>query len=476
MIRSPVCTVVGHVDHGKSSILDAIRGSSIVLSEPGRITQAIGASIVPIETIKKICGDMIKNITFTIPGLLFIDTPGHAAFTNLRKRGGSLADIAIVVIDINEGFKPQTLESIEILKQYKTPFIIALNKIDLIPGWQTNKGSILASISMQAESVRNELDKRIYESVGKLFELGFQSERFDRVENYTKQIAFVPVSAITKEGLPELLMVVSGLAQKYLEEGLECDAEGYAKGTILEVKEEEGLGTTIDVIIYDGNLKVGDTIIIGGIDKPIVTKVRALLEPAPLAEMRDKKAKFKPVKQVYAASGVKIAGPELENAISGMPLRSASAADLEKIKEEIQQEIDEVMIETGESGLVIKADNIGSLEALSKLLQDKQIPIRKATVGSITKKDIMDADSNTDPFQKVILGFNVNVEVENPTIKIITNNVIYKTIEDYEVWIEEEKKRIEAGKLEGLVKPCKFELMRGYVFRQQSGSLRCGHP
>jgi len=347
-IRSPICTVVGHVDHGKSSILDNIRGSAIVGSEAGAITQAIGASIIPLDTIKKICGDLLKtaNMNFTIPGLLFIDTPGHAAFTNLRKRGGNLADIAILVIDIREGLKPQTIESIEILKQYKTPFIIAANKVDLLPGWKKGTNSILKTISEQTPQTSQEVEKKVYEIVGKLAEYELNGERFDRVQDYTKQVAIIPTSAETGEGISELLMVLSGLAQKYLETCLECNVDGSAKGIILEVKEEKGIGKSMDVILFDGTLKVNDTIIIGGLNRPITTKVRGLFEPNPLSEMRDKKSKFRPVKGVNAATGVKIAAPDIEEVVAGMPIRATDKENLEKTKEEVQKEVEEVIIET----------------------------------------------------------------------------------------------------------------------------------
>ncbi|MBW2977979.1 translation initiation factor IF-2, partial [Candidatus Woesearchaeota archaeon] len=395
-IRSPICTVEGHVDHGKTSILDRIRGTSVVTGEAGKITQAIGASIIPLSTIQKTCGPLLQalKMQFTIPGLLFIDTPGHAAFTALRKRGGNLADIAVVVIDINEGIMPQTKEAIEILKSYKTPFIVAANKIDLIPGFKHKEGKpILQTIQEQDPKVITQIETKLYELVGKIHEMGFESERFDRVENHTKQIALVPTSAVTGDGIPELLMVITGLAQKYLEECLKCDTEGQAKGIILEVKEEKGLGTTIDVILYDGNLKKNDTIVIGSLTQPIVTKVRALLEPAPLAEIREKKTKFKPVQRVTAATGVKISAPELENTTAGMPLLSATPETLEKAKAEVQKEVEEVLIETDKSGVIVKADTLGSLEAVDKLLKEKQITIRKASIGNVSKKDISEAES-----------------------------------------------------------------------------------
>jgi translation initiation factor 5B len=294
--RKVLVTVVGHVDHGKTSLLDKIRRSAVTSGEAGAITQAIGVSIIPIETIKKICGKLLDALgdKITVPGLLTIDTPGHAAFTSLRKRGGSLADIAILVIDINEGFKPQTIESIEILKSNKVPFIVATNKIDLLPGWKYDENkNLLQNISELGHQEQGEFEKKMYEIVGKFGELGIQAERFDRVSDYTKQVALVPLSAHTGQGIPELLMVLTGLAQKYLEQSLQVEIEGNAKGTILEVKEEKGLGTTVDTIIYNGALKVNDNLIIGNIGEPIVVKVRALLEPVELSEMRDKKGKFK---------------------------------------------------------------------------------------------------------------------------------------------------------------------------------------
>ncbi|PIO05679.1 translation initiation factor IF-2 [Candidatus Woesearchaeota archaeon CG08_land_8_20_14_0_20_43_7] len=480
-IRSPVCACVGHVDHGKSSILDSIRGSSIVDTEAGKITQSIGASIVPLDTIKKICGKMLEamKIDFTIPSLLFIDTPGHAAFTTLRKRGGNLADIAILVVDINEGFKPQTIEAIEILKSYKTPFIVAANKIDLLPGYRSSKTPVLANITSQDKDVLTLIEKKLYEIVGHVYDnSGMSSERFDRVNDFTKEIPIIPCSAKTGEGIPELLMMIAGLAQKYLEKGLKVDLDDYAKGTVLEVKEDKGLGKTINVILYDGSIRLGDTLVIGGIDEPLVTRVKCLFEPAPLAEMRDKKSKFTFVKQVCAAIGVKISAPDLDKAIAGMPVRTADESNIEQVKEDVQCEVKEVMIETEKDGIIIKADALGSLEALAHLLKEKNVPIRKATIGDISKKDITEAASTKDsnPLNTVILGFNINIAPDagqNQGVKIICNDVIYKTIEDYEAWKEAEQKRLEESELHDITRPCKAQIMQGYIFRQSNPAV-CG--
>jgi translation initiation factor 5B len=470
MLRQPIVAIMGHVDHGKTTVLDTIRGSAIAKGEAGGITQAIGASIIPIPTIKKVCGSLLKALKkeFTLPGLLFIDTPGHAAFTNLRKRGGNLADIAILVIDINEGIKPQTLESIQILKKYKTPFIIAANKIDVIGGWKKHNDLLLQNISLQSDDVQKSLDKKIYELVGKLYELEFPAERFDRIEDHTKQIAIVPISAITSEGIPELLMVLTGLAQKFLEKSLDIDVKGPAKGTILEIKEEKGLGTVADTIIYDGTLQVGDKIVIGSMHEPVVTKIKGLFLPAPLAEMRDKKSKYKSVKNVTAATGVRILAQTMDGVVSGMPMQVANT-NTEEIIQQIQKEIEEVLLETDKNGVILKADSLGSLEAALTLLKENSIPVKKANVGAITKKDISDANANKDPLHKIILGFNIPMVESN--IKIITHNVIYRLIDGYTLWKEAQQAALEKSAMDQLVKPCKIQVLKGYVFRQSNPAV-----
>lgn len=479
-IRQPLIVVLGHVDHGKTLLLDRVRSTAIAANEAGGITQSIGASTVPLDVVKKICGPLLESLkmNFTIPGLLFIDTPGHAAFTSLRKRGGNLADIAVLVVDVNEGFKPQTVEALEILKGFKTPFVVAANKIDLIDGWRSSEDPLLKNLSTQAERTKQKFDEKVYALAGKLSELGFDSDRFDRVGDFTKQIAVIPVSAKTGEGIAELLMVLSGLAQKYLEEHLKS-SEGPGKGTVLEVKEEKGLGTILDAIIYDGTIKVNDTIVVGTLDKPIVTKIRALFEPAPLQEMREKKGKFNSVKEVSAAAGVRIVAPDLAGAVSGVPIRVASKENVEKIKQEIFAEVREILIETQGEGVVIKADSLGSLEAFTFLLKERNIPVMKASVGNISKKDISDAEGiyQKDPLKGVILGFNVEISPEAKDIvasssaKIILNNIIYRLIEEFEIWQAEEKKRQEEKELDTLVRPCKIQLLANYVFRQSNPAI-----
>lgn len=473
VIRSPICTVMGHVDHGKSSVLDYIRSTNIVAKEAGAITQAIGASIVPIDTLRNLCGKCLKDLKkefFSIPGLLFIDTPGHAAFTNLRKRGGNLADIAVLVVDLNEGIKPQTIEAMQILRQYKTPFVVAANKLDLVRGYTSKPNEpVIKNIESHQQELITTVETKVYELVGALSEQGFNADRFDRVNDYTQQVAIVPISALKGDGVPELLMIVVGLAQKFLEKKLHFDLSAPAKGTILEVKEEQGIGTSLDVIIYDGTLKAGDTIVIGSSNEPIVSKIRCLFQPAEHAEMRDKKSKYIAVKEVFAATGVKISGPGLEGVQSGMPILAATPETLKEAKEIISAEIDEVVFDGDEEGLVVKADSLGSLEALVRLLKEEGFPVRAAHVGPISKKDVAEAEANKNTLHRVLLGFNIpNVEDDIP---IITSPVIYTLIEEYKKWVTEQELAILREKLAGVTKPVKLEYLQNHTFRQNNPAI-----
>ena len=463
MIRQPIVILVGHIDHGKSSILERIKGVSITKGEAGGITQSIKSYTVPFSTIQKVCGDLLKslNIDIKIPGLLFLDSPGHAAFNNMRKRGGNLAEIAILVIDINEGVKEQTIECINILKQYKTPFMIALNKIDTIPSWRSYpKIPLVKIINSQSDSVKEYLDTKLYGLVGKLSEFGFNSERFDRIDDFTKQISIIPVSAKTSEGIPELLMIITGLAQKFLDKELQIEIKGPGKASVLEVVEDKGIGLTLDIILYDGTIKVGDQIVIGSLDKPIITKVRGLFEP--------EKGKLKPIKELHAAAGVKLVASDIKDVIGGMPLTVANE-NLDNAISQIKEEVEEVIIQTDKDGIVVKADTLGSLEALVKLLKEKNVKIKKTSIGNITKKDIADATAEKEPLNRIILGFNIKPTSDG--VKVITNNIIYKIIEDYEKWRDEFSKLLEAKELENITRPCKIKIMRGCIFRQSNPAV-----
>ncbi len=470
-VRHPIVSVLGHVDHGKSTILDRIRGTKVVAREAGGITQHIGATDVPIETIYALCGPLIGDRKFTVPGLLFIDTPGHYSFITLRTRGGALADLAVLVIDINEGLKPQTIESINILKKLKTPFVIAANKIDLIPGWRHDGNRTFGeAIAAQDPRVAAELDEKLYNLAGKLFDKGgFSADRFDKITDFTKTVAIVPISGKFGEGLPDLLLILVGLAQRFLEEELRSE-EGPGEGTVLEVKEEKGIGTAVDVIIYKGTIRVADQIVVSSVTgEPIVTKVKGLQRPRPLDEIRDPTQRFDRVKEASAAAGIRVIAQNLETAMAGGTLRVVRG-DLEQLKEEIRSE-SQIKAELADEGIIVRGDAIGSLEAFAFEAKENDLPIRKIDIGNVTRKDVVEASHFENPLHHAIFAFNVEVnddaraEATELGIKIFENDVMYRMLEDYKTWCDEKTKEIEVEKRLEIVFPGKLIIMRDHIFR-----------
>jgi translation initiation factor 5B len=488
-IRQPIVSVLGHVDHGKTTLLDRIRGTGVAGREAGGITQHIGATEVPMAAILATCGDLVKGKSFKVPGLLFIDTPGHVAFSTMRARGGALADLAVLVIDLNEGFRPQTIESLNILKRYKTPFVVAANKIDLVPGWRHRENrSFLTSYADQPDTAREEFDKRLYDLVGRLYQHGFSADRYDHVADFTSNIAVVPLSAKFGEGIPDLLLMLIGLAQRFLEKELTTE-EGPGEGTILEVKEEKGLGTTLDAILYKGTLSKGDTIVFGTPTKPGVSKVKALLKPRPLDEIRDPQDRFDSVRSVTAAAGVKIVAAGVEGAVAGAPVRVAKS-NVKELVEEIAKE-SQPHVEVQDQGVLLKADAIGSLEGLAYECKQAGIPIRFARLGAISRRDVIDVVTAKAPLHQAILAFNAALLpdaevalVDHPDVKLLQSDIIYRLIEDYTTWRDERVRQIEEASRKAMTYPAKLLFLGDYVFRTShpaifgvrilSGRIRAG--
>ena len=476
-IRQPIVSVLGHIDAGKTKLLDKIRKSSVQDREVGGITQHIGASYFPVDTLAKICGPLFKGLKKDVKllGLLVIDTPGHEAFANLRKRGGAVADIAILVVDVLRGFEAQTYECVDILKEKKTPFIVAANKIDRIPGWKPHDGETFsASYRSQGPYVQQALDENLYRIMGTFSRLGLKTDKFNNVKDFTKTIAIVPTSAITGEGIPELLAVLIGLTQQYLQSRLK-KTEGPAKGTVLEVKEEPGLGITTNVIIYDGSLRKGDLIVVGAKEKPIATNIRAVFLPKPLDEIRDPRDKFSSVDSVSAAAGVKIAAPNLEEALAGAPLYAVPSEDLlDDYVKLVSEEVEQIKIATDIDGVVLKTDALGSLEAIAESLKRNNVPIKMADVGDVSRRDVTEAVvvKEREPLHGVILAFNVKAlpdaeeEAKIRDVPIFNRKTIYNLIDDYLQWVKKEEETRLGEEFDRLVKPGKVKFLPGYVFRK----------
>ncbi|KER07165.1 putative translation initiation factor IF-2 protein [Marine Group I thaumarchaeote SCGC AAA799-E16] len=467
--------VLGHVDSGKTSLLDRIRGTGVQGREAGGITQHIGASFLPTETIKETCGPLYKKLEQSenkIPGILVIDTPGHEVFTNLRSRGGSAADIAILV--------PQTNESLKILQSRKVPFVVALNKCDQISGWRKSETSFISqAIKEQDASIQADLDQKIYDVVGTLSVLGYQSEAFYRVKDFKSEIAIVPISARSGVGIPELLSVLVGLTQQYLQKRLNQE-EKDPRGIVLEVKDEVGLGQTANIILIDGSIKKEDSIVVAKRDGVIVTKPKALLLPKALDEMRDPRDKFKPTPQVDAAAGLKIASPELEGVLPGSTLYVArNDEEITKYTNLIESEMKSMFVDTETNGIILKCDTIGSLEAIVEMLRRSQVPVAKADIGPVTRRDVIEAKAikEKDRHLGIVLAFNVKVlpdakeESEISHIKVFEDKVIYSLIDNYNAWVEEDSAHQEDAIFSELTPVSKFTFLKGMVFRNNNPAV-----
>lgn len=476
-LRTPIVAVLGHVDHGKTSLLDEIRGSAISEGEAGAITQHIGSTAVPLSVISDIAGTLVDPSDFDLPGLLFIDTPGHHSFSTLRSRGGALADIAILVVDVNDGFQPQTHEAMDILKRTSTPFIVAANKIDTVPGWnpEPNRPSKVA-IESQSDRVQSDLNQRIYEIIGQLSDAGFSADMYWRVTDFQGNIGVVPVSAETGEGVPDLLTVLMGLSQRYMKTQMQIDVEGPGAGTVLEVKDTQGFGATIDAVVYDGTIRSDDRIVVGGLSGSITTDVRALLQPKPLAEIRSDD-EFEKVEDVVAAQGVKIAAPNLDDAMAGAPVRVVRDRDEADVVTDVESELADISVSTEEEGLTVKADTLGSLEALASTLEDAEIPIMHAEVGDVAPRDVRLAETANVSQHQSILAFNVDIHedarrlADQEDVTLFENDVIYRLIEEYEEHVEAIQQAQQEQVLENITRPARFELLPDHTFRQSDPAV-----
>jgi translation initiation factor 5B len=441
-LRSPICCILGHVDTGKTKLLDKIRQTNVQEGEAGGITQQIGATYFPVDALKQKTAVVNKDgsFEFKVPGLLVIDTPGHESFSNLRSRGSSLCNIAILVVDIMHGLEPQTLESMRLLRDRRTPFIVALNKIDRLYGWKKiDNNGFEESLSMQSKGVQNEFRTRLEATKLAFAEQGFNSELFFENKSLARNVSLVPTSAHTGEGVPDMLKLLTKLSQERLTNSLMYLSE--VECTVLEVKVIEGLGTTIDVVLSNGILREGDRIVLCGLNGPIVTNIRALLTPAPLKELR-LKSQYVHNKEVKAALGVKIAANDLEHAIAGSRLLVVGPDDDEEdLEDEVMTDLENLLsrVATDNRGVTVQASTLGSLEALLEFLKQSKIPVANISIGPVFKRDVMMAGTMLEKAKEyaVMLCFDVKVDKEAAAyatevgVKIFTADIIYHLFDDF---------------------------------------------
>lgn len=464
-LRSPICCILGHVDTGKTKLLDKIRQTNVQGGEAGGITQQIGATYFPVEAIKQKTEVMAKyeKLTFDVPGLLIIDTPGHESFTNLRSRGSSLCNIAILVIDIMHGLEQQTMESIRLLRDRKAPFVVALNKIDRLYDWKTiPNNSFRDSFAQQTKAVQAEFETRYEQIKLALAEQGLNSELYYQNKNISKYVSIVPTSAVTGEGVPDLLWLLLELTQKRMSKELMYLSKVAA--TVLEVKVVEGFGYTIDVVLSNGILREGDRVVLCGLNGPIATNIRALLTPPPARELRIK-SEYIHHKEVKAALGVKIAANDLEKAVAGSRLLVVGEDDDEdEMMEEVMDDLTGLLdsVDTSGRGVVVQASTLGSLEALLDFLKQSKIPVMSIGLGPVFKRDVMKASTMLEkaPEYAVMLCFDVKIDreaeqyAEEQNIKIFNADIIYHLFDAFTAYQAKLLEQRRKDFMEFAVLPC----------------------
>ncbi|KAI4294277.1 hypothetical protein K525DRAFT_363852 [Schizophyllum commune Loenen D] len=494
-LRSPICCILGHVDTGKTKLLDKIRQTNVQEGEAGGITQQIGATYFPVDAIKTKTAVLNKDGSFEykVPGLLIIDTPGHESFTNLRSRGSSLCNIAILVVDIMHGLEPQTLESLRLLRDRKTPFIVALNKIDRMYGWQaTPDGAFQESLAKQSRAVQREFEDRVQKTIVEFAEQGLNAVLYYDNKNFARNVSLVPTSAITGEGVPDMIMLLIRLTQERMSDRLMYLSE--LECTVLEVKVIEGLGTTIDVVLSNGILREGDKIVVCGLNGPIVTQIRALLTPQPLRELRIKSA-YVHHKEVKAALGVKITAPDLDKAIAGSRLLVCGPDDDEDdLRDEVMSDLTSLLnnIDKSGRGVCVQASTLGSLEALLDFLKVSKIPVSGINIGPVHKRDVMRSATMLEKAKELacILCFDVPVDkdaermAEEMGIRLFKADIIYHLFDAFTAYNNEivEAKRRDAAPQ--AVWPCRLKIIACFCKRDPiivgvdilDGTLRVGTP
>ena len=457
VLRSPICCVLGHVDTGKTSLLDRIRRTNVQGGEAGGITQQIGATFFPKESLVNATAEVNKlyNYTMDVPGLLVIDTPGHESFSNLRSRGSSLCDIAILVVDLMHGLEQQTRESIQLLRKQKCPFIIALNKVDRCYDWVKHEGmDIQQTLALQKAHTREEFYNRWNTIRTEIMVESVNSELYFKNDNLKGCVSVVPTSAHTGEGVCDLLLLMIELVQRFM--GNKVSLKSDLQCTVLEVKPVEGFGPTIDTVLVNGELNEGDNIIIAGVNGPIKTQIRALLTPQPMRESRVK-GDFVHHKSIQAAIGVKIVANDLAEVIPGTQLRVIQPGmNVEQVCKDVQSEVSSILSNVDKSGVgvSVQSSTLGSLEALLSFLKDMSIPVASISLGPIHKRHMHQvvAMRRKDPKYSVMLAFDVPITpdaemmAKENDVTIFSAKIIYHLFDRFKEYYAEydatEKKRL----------------------------------
>ncbi|KAF4650086.1 hypothetical protein FOZ61_000687 [Perkinsus olseni] len=497
-LRAPVICVLGHTDAGKTKLLDRIRSSKVQEGEAGGISQHIGATMLPREALARISASLQRDeeLEMKVPGLLLLDTPGHETFNNLRHRGSSICDVGIVVVDIMHGVEKQTKEAIALLRDQRRPFVLALNKVDRLYGWQPDtSASIRKALENQQGGTSDEFHTRWTKVRVQLAELGLNASLcWELGRHEKKDISVVPVSALTGEGIPDLLFLLSSFCQRFLSNRLAMKASPLVC-TVLEVREVVGMGVCADVILVQGSLHEGDHISLRSRSSEVVTStIRALVTPKPLEELRSQSggaAAYNYYHSVTGTAAVRISGPNLSNVQAG----SLLTVDETKARSIAPTTVTSPCVNLANGvGITMKCSSMGGVEALTKLVKDLRAPIGLAAIGDVHLLDIRKTSCVLSNHSKygIVLAYDVKVnsdarsEAEKLGVRIIEGNVIYKLVEELKMYLEEKEAERQREEAAMAVFPCVVSIVPSLVLSRkpplhfglyvEEGVLRIGTP
>ena len=493
-LKSPICSFMGHVDAGKTSLMDVIRNTKVQEKEAGGITQSIGSSFVNIEDIVDITN--VINGKFEvkpeIPGILIIDTPGHEAFNTLRERGSSLCDIAILVVDINDGVKPQTIESIKLLRDKRVPFVIAATKLDTIYNYKvTEEISLRKALKQQKKETINMIETSMYDIQYELEKEGIKSVFYFKNKNPQKVYSIVPVSSRTKEGIADLLALMIYISQNWMNKKITYQEE--VDATIMESYQDSKHGWVLDIILKNGTINVGDKFIVCGRESSRTITVRKLLV---------KKNKLEDVKSVRASDGIRVIASNCDNCYSGTKLYPIDNNEKE-VLQIANEEIDNYWksFDLDQIGVCIQAKTFGELDALYQLVKKDGIPIMSVSLKKLGEKDfdrikiktdnIDDLEYNTLLYFGELDNFDKFDKVaKEKGIKLFNSEIVYGLIDEYKKYSkqcleERQKKQIASG---NAIYPCKLKIFKQHIYMKGGtnnllfgvkvleGKLRIGSP
>lgn len=473
-LKAPVVCFLGHVDAGKTSLMDIIRDTSIQENESGGITQNIGSSFISIADIREKT-TTIKGkfcVEHIIPGFLIIDTPGHQAFSSLRERGSSLCDLGILVIDIEEGLQPQTIESIKLLTSKKVPFVIAATKLDKIYNWEeTNCLSLQNAFKKQTKDVVMTVVSYIDSIKYELKKEGVKSEFYSKNKKTNRVYSIIPVSSKTKEGLADLLSFLVYLSQNWMSGKITYQDK--IKASIMNCHQDRNQGWVIDVILSNGTLNIGDKFAVAKKSGPHLFTVRNLLTQNTNSKL------WIQHQSVRASAGVRILGSSLDNCYTGT--RLYLAIDPKKALEKVDRELTDFwkVFNYNQNGIVLMAETLGELEACYNVFKEQSINVLDVKIGRLVDTDIgrvkLKLDGELKNENRVIIFFGDKTEKQKTEldkcaishkIKLIISPVVYHLLEKYQEYKDKclENRRVTLTNSGEAIFPCRLRILKQHIY------------